>query len=103
MDLKKLKAQIRTAFAGVTYPGDKNLCGSNEGDEPFMVERVFYGKSDWETLSPEFIDLAPEGLASALVSFQMRVLLLPAGISYCRYRRPFEEQQSSVSLDSRAR
>jgi hypothetical protein len=49
----KLQDQIRAAFASVKYPGDKKLRGSDQGDEPFMVEREFYGKNDWNTLSPE--------------------------------------------------
>lgn len=68
-DVEKLKEQIRTAFAAVRYPGDKHLRGSDQSDEPFMVERAFYGKSDWRVLAPEFIDGAPEGLGSALSFF----------------------------------
>ena len=64
-----LKEQIRSAFTAVKYPGDKNLRGSDQGDEPFMVEHDFYGKSDWRVLSPEFIDSAPSGLGSALSFF----------------------------------
>src|SRR5436190_9296884 len=65
----RLKDQIRTAFASVKYPGDKKLRGSDQGDEPFMVEREFYGKNDWSALAPEFIDGAPQGLGSALSFF----------------------------------
>ena len=64
-----LKEQIRAAFAGTKYPGDKKLRDSDQGDEPFMVEHEFYGKSDWRVLSPEFIDGALSGLGSALSFF----------------------------------
>ena len=62
----KIKAQIVEAFKAVPYPGDKGLRGSDEGDEPFMVEREFHGKRDWRSLQPKFLDQAPEGLGSAL-------------------------------------
>lgn len=68
-DQAALKERIRAAFAGVAYPGDDGLRGSDEGDEPFEVERDFRGKTDWRTLDPGFIDQAPDGLASALSFF----------------------------------
>ena len=61
--------QVRVAFARVEYPGDWCLRGSNEGDEPYLIERDFKGKTDWRTLDPEFIDQSPEGLASSLSFF----------------------------------
>jgi hypothetical protein len=64
-----VKTQIRDAFAATKYPGDDRLRGSDEGDEPFEVERDFRGKHDWKSLSPQFIDGAPDGLASALSFF----------------------------------
>lgn len=64
-----LKSQIREAFAHVTFPGDWCLRDSNEGDEPFLVEQAFRGKTDWRKLDPEFLDLAPEGYGSALSFF----------------------------------
>lgn len=67
--MNKLKQHIRTAFASVEYPGDTNLRNSNEGDEPFLLEAEFKGKDDWNTLTAEFIDLAPDGFASALSFF----------------------------------
>ncbi len=66
---RKVKAQIRTAFASAEYPGDWCLRDSNEGEEPFLVERAFKGKADWQTLDPAFIDQAPDGFASALSFF----------------------------------
>ncbi len=68
-DREKVKDQIRTAFARVDYPGDWCLRGSNEGDEPYLVERDFKGKTDWRILDPSFIDQSPDGLASALSFF----------------------------------
>lgn len=64
-----VKAQILEAFAASRYPGDHRLRGSDVGDEPFELEREFRGKHDWRSLSPEFIDGAPHGLASALCFF----------------------------------
>jgi hypothetical protein len=64
-----VKAHIRKAFAASQYPGDHRLRGSDQGDEPFEVEREFRGKRDWQSLSPEFIDRSPRGLASALSLF----------------------------------
>ena len=68
-DKETIKLQIRSAFAHVEYPGDWCLRGSDEGDEPFLVERDFKGKDDWRLLDPEFLDGSPDGLASALSFF----------------------------------
>jgi hypothetical protein len=64
-----LSDKISRAFRSVEYPGDWCLRGSNEGDEPFLLEREFKGKNDWAALDPNFIDRAPDGLASALSFF----------------------------------
>jgi hypothetical protein len=64
-----LIAMIQQAFADVEYPGDWCLRGSNEGEEPFLLEREFAGKDDWRTLDAAFIDNAPDGYASALSFF----------------------------------
>ena len=64
-----LKRQIREAFAEVKYPGDWCLRGSNEGDEPYLLESEFKGKTDWHTLDHKFIDRAPDGYGSALSFF----------------------------------
>lgn len=64
-----VKAQIREAFAASHYPGDHRLRGSDEGYEPFDLEREFRGRRDWQSLSPDFIDRAPKGLATALTFF----------------------------------
>ncbi|MBD2121812.1 DUF6714 family protein [Trichocoleus sp. FACHB-262] len=64
-----VKLQIRSAFASVQFPGDWCLRGSNEGDEPFLLEQEFKGKTDWQALDPAFIDRAPDGFGSALSFF----------------------------------
>ena len=69
IDKERVKEQIRMAFVTVEYPGDWCLRDSNEGDEPFLVERDFKGKTDWRALDTGFIDQSPEGLASALSFF----------------------------------
>jgi len=68
-DKDAIIAQIASAFAAVEYPGDWCLRGSNEGDEPFLLEKEFKGKTDWRTLDPAFLDRAPDGYASALSFF----------------------------------
>lgn len=78
--MRRLTQQIRDAFAAVTYPGDWCLRGSNEGTEPFLLERDFKGKDDWEALDPSFIDRAPDGFGTALSFFSDEALrfYLPA-------------------------
>jgi len=51
------------------YPGDWCLRGSNEGDEPYLLEEEFKGKTDWHVLDPMFLDQAPGGYGSALSFF----------------------------------
>jgi hypothetical protein len=68
-DRETVKAIIRTAFRQVTYPGDDYLRGSDQGYEPYYVQRDFMGKNDWRSLDPKFIDQSPDGLASALSFF----------------------------------
>jgi hypothetical protein len=67
--VEALKAQIANAFATVEHPGDLRLRGSDEGEEPFLIEREFAGKSDWTKLDPRFLDQAPDGFGSALSFF----------------------------------
>ncbi len=69
LNREAVKAQIRDAFAQVEYPGDWCLRDSNEGDEPYLLEKEFAGKTDWRTLEATFIDQAPDGYASALSFF----------------------------------
>ncbi len=68
-DRNALVAQITAAFGAVEYPGDWCLRGGNEGDEPYLVEQEFRGRTDWRTLDAEFLDGAPGGFASALSFF----------------------------------
>jgi hypothetical protein len=68
-DLEAVKSQIRKAFANVEFPGDWCLRGSNEGEEPFLLEEEFKGKADWRSLDAPFIDRAPDGFGSALSFF----------------------------------
>lgn len=67
--MEAVKALVREAFAGVEYPGDWCLRGSNEGEEPYLLEDEFKGKTDWRTLDAAFIDRAPGGYGSALNFF----------------------------------
>jgi hypothetical protein len=64
-----LKALITAAFAERPHPGDNRLRGSNEGDEPYLLQEEFMGKYDWHTLDSAFIDQAPAQLGSALSFF----------------------------------
>lgn len=68
-DKQKVEAQIASAFAATEYPGDWCLRGSNEGDEPYLLEKEFKGKTDWRFLDPKFLDQAPDGYGSALSFF----------------------------------
>ena len=68
-DPEKVAEQILSAFSSVRYPGDLCLRRSNEGDEPFLLEDEFKGKSDWRILDPEFLDQAPDGFSTALSFF----------------------------------
>ena len=80
--MDELKKRIQDSFSNVEYPGDSNLSNSNEGDEPFLLEEEFKGRDDWRTLSPDFIDQAPDGFASALSFFSAEAFrfYLPAYI-----------------------
>ena len=60
---------IRDAFCDVEYPGDWCLKGSYEGEEPYLLENEFKGKSTWQTLDAAFLDQAPDGYGSALSFF----------------------------------
>ena len=64
-----LEEQIKAAFASVPAPPVWCLVDSREGDEPRLLENDFRDKSDWRLLTPEFLDSAPDGFASALSFF----------------------------------
>ena len=55
--------RIRTAFADGTYPGDAFLVGSRDGCEPYDVVSHFFGKAEWWTLEPAFLDAHYEALS----------------------------------------
>jgi hypothetical protein len=80
MEVETLKAQIETAFADTTYPGDHDLTSSTYGEEPEALKREFKGKRDWRKLDAKFLDQAPEGWHTALSFFSDRAFLfyLPA-------------------------
>jgi hypothetical protein len=75
-----LEDRIREAFADVEYPGDWCLRGSNEGEEPYLLEKEFRGKSDRWALDAAFLDQAPDGFGTALHFFSDEALrfYLPA-------------------------
>ena len=64
-----IKAAIARGFAKVEYPGDWCLRGSDEGDEPYLLEAEFKGKADWTVLDAAFLDQAPDGFGTALSFF----------------------------------
>jgi|GEM_PF-628576 len=49
-----LVAQIRAAFANTPYPGDDQLCGSSQGDEPAEYALEFRDLN-WQTIHPDFL------------------------------------------------
>jgi uncharacterized protein DUF6714 len=68
-DREMVKNLVREAFASVEYPGDWALRDSVMGDEPYLVEQEFKGKTDWRALDAAFLDQAPAGFGSALSFF----------------------------------
>ncbi|MBL8232522.1 MAG: hypothetical protein JNL98_28755 [Bryobacterales bacterium] len=64
-----LKRKIAEAFKSTPYPGDGGLRGSDMGEEPYLVEEEFRGKTNWTALDAEFLDTAPQGYSSALSFF----------------------------------
>ncbi|MFO1094190.1 MAG: hypothetical protein U0992_12895 [Planctomycetaceae bacterium] len=69
MDVESIKTLIRNAFASVRFPGDSRLRGSSRGDEPFLLEQEFQGKTDWRTLDAAFLDQAADGFSTAAHAF----------------------------------
>jgi hypothetical protein len=67
--MDQIKARIISAFSSVERPGNWALRSSNEGEEPYLVEKEFQDKQDWRTIDPAFLDQAPDGFASALNFF----------------------------------
>jgi hypothetical protein len=69
MDKEGIINLIKEAFGPVEYPGDWCLRGSNEGEEPFLLEKEFKGKNDWSVLDAKFLEQAPDGFGTALCFF----------------------------------
>ena len=61
----ELKEIIRRTFADTQYPGDDALVRSR-GDQPDAVVALFRGKTDWRTLSADYVDRAGAVSPSAL-------------------------------------
>lgn len=57
-ELENVKNMIYEAFANVEYPGDWCLRGSNEGEEPYLLEKEFKGRTDWRNIDAVFLDQA---------------------------------------------
>ena len=66
---EQLEAQIREAFASTPAPPPERLRGSNDGDEPYLLEEEFRQVPDWRTLEAPFLDQAPDGYGTALSFF----------------------------------
>jgi hypothetical protein len=67
---ERVKEAIRRAFTSAKRPSDGALHESEESDEGSSVlEAHFRDKHDWRTLTPEFLDQAPDGWASPLTFF----------------------------------
>jgi hypothetical protein len=69
VDRDRVKALIIEAFATVERPGNWAVAGSPEGDDPQRLEEEFRDKENWRSIDPDFLDQAPDGLASALSFF----------------------------------
>ena len=76
----ELKDLIRRAFASAKRPQNGSLHGSEEGEEPRLLEADFQDKQDWRSLDADFLDRAPDGYSSALSFFSDEALryFLPA-------------------------
>jgi hypothetical protein len=68
-ELDRLEAQIRAAFQHTPPPDPGGLRGSDDGDEPFLLEAEFCQVPDWRQVDLAFIDRAPDGFGSALSFF----------------------------------
>jgi hypothetical protein len=66
---ERLKAHVQDAFASTPRPDPSAIRGSNEGDEPFLLETEFRDAPDWRGLEASFLDQAPDGFGTALCFF----------------------------------
>jgi hypothetical protein len=62
-EAEAIARRVRTAFADGAYPGDAFLVGSRDGCEPYDVVSNFFGKAEWWTLEPAFLDAHYEALS----------------------------------------
>lgn len=68
-ELDRIETQIRAAFEDTPPPDPGGLRGSDESDEPFLLEAEFRHVPDWRQVDVSFIDRAPDGFGSALSFF----------------------------------
>lgn len=61
MDAEGIRQMVREAFADVDLPPTWALRGSDEGDEPFLLEAEFKHVPNWAHVDARFIDQAPGG------------------------------------------
>lgn len=58
--------ELKTAFPSMRPVRFVPMVNSVQGDEPLQIEADFADKDDWTKLSYEWLDMVPDGLASAL-------------------------------------
>jgi hypothetical protein len=73
MSNTELIQKISTAFSDGKFPGNENIVAPSYGEEPELVRAHFYGQSDWENLTPQFLDL--DGAISFLSDVAFRFYL----------------------------
>jgi hypothetical protein len=61
-----LMEELKTGFPSTRARRFVPMVNSVRGDEPLQVAADFADKDDWTRLLPEWLDAAPDGLASAL-------------------------------------
>ena len=64
-----LKHHILQAFSATPPPDPSALRGSDEGEEPYLLEEDFQDVPDWRSLNTAFLDQSPDGFGSALSFF----------------------------------
>lgn len=102
-DTEPIQRAIHEAFVDIEYPGDWCLRGSNEGEEPYLVEEDFKGKTDWRVLDGAFLDPAPKGYATALCFFSRGgIPVLPAGVHARRPGGKVPDPSPVLPVDLRA-
>lgn len=68
-DADDVRRLIREAFANADMPPSWALRGSDEGDEPFLLEAEFKHVPNWTRVDAKFLDQAPGGFSTALGFF----------------------------------